>query len=412
MKSKLTSILISIAVACGLWMYVITSVSPGSEETYYNIPVVMEGEAVLAERNLMITGISQTDVTLKLSGNRSDLYKVNSNNITLKANLSTILEEGSHAIGYSIAYPGDVAQNAFEVMSQSPKYIYVKVEKRITKEVPVEVKWVGATPDGFMSDRENKVLDYEFITVSGPASVADLIRKAVIEVDLTEQRESISQSYRYTLCDEEGNPVDAQSITTNVEEVRLDVKIQCVKEVKLQLDVTYGGGANAQNTKITISPETIRLSGGEAVLEELGDTIVLGKINLADISQSTVKTYTIQLPEGVTNLTGVTEAEVSISFSGLSAPREFVVEQIEMINIPEGMEVDLITEKLAITVRGPSVDVNRLTAEDITVVVDFTGAEADTSTFKATIRFAEGFEAVGAMGAYSVSATVHAIQEG
>lgn len=411
MKSKLTSILISIAVACGLWMYVITSVSPGSEETYYNIPVVMEGESVLAERNLMITGISQTDVTLKLSGNRSDLYKVNSNNITLKANLSTILEEGSHAIGYSIAYPGDVAQNAFEVMSQSPKYIYVKVEKRITKEVPVEVKWVGATPDGFMSDRENKVLDYEFITVSGPASVADLIQKAIIEVDLTEQRESISQSYRYTLCDEEGNPVDAQSITTNVEEVRLDVKIQCVKEVKLQLDVTYGGGANAQNTKITVSPETIRLSGGEAVLEELGDTIVLGKINLADISQSTVKTYTIQLPEGVTNLTGVTEAEVSISFSGLSAPREFVVEQIEMINIPEGMEVDLITEKLAITVRGPSVDVNRLTAEDITVVVDFTGAEADTSTFKATIRFAEGFEAVGAMGAYSVSATVHAIQE-
>ena len=412
MKSKLTSILISIAVACGLWMYVITSVSPGSEETYYNIPVVMEGETVLAERNLMITGISQTDVTLKLSGNRSDLYKVNSNNITLKANLSTILEEGSHAIGYSIAYPGDVAQNAFEVMSQSPKYIYVKVEKRITKEVPVEVKWVGATPDGFMSDRENKVLDYEAITVSGPASVADLIQKAIIEVDLTEQRESISQSYRYTLCDEEGNPVDAQSITTNVEEVRLDVKIQCVKEVKLQLDVTYGGGANAQNTKITVSPETIRLSGGEAVLEELGDTIVLGKINLADISQSTVRTYTIQLPEGVTNLTGVTEAEVSISFSGLSAPREFVVEQIEMINIPEGMEVDLITEKLAITVRGPSVDVNRLTAEDITVVVDFTGAEADTSTFKATIRFAEGFEAVGAMGAYSVSATVHAIQEG
>ena len=412
MKSKLTSILISIAVACGLWMYVITSVSPGSEETYYNIPVVMEGESVLAERNLMITGISQTDVTLKLSGNRSDLYKVNSNNITLKANLSTILEEGSHAIGYSIAYPGDVAQNAFEVMSQSPKYIHVKVEKRITKEVPVEVKWVGATPDGFMSDRENKVLDYEAITVSGPASVADLIQKAIIEVDLTEQRESISQSYRYTLCDEEGNPVDAQSITTNVEEVRLDVKIQCVKEVKLQLDVTYGGGANAQNTKITVSPETIRLSGGEAVLEELGDTIVLGKINLADISQSTVRTYTIQLPEGVTNLTGVTEAEVSISFSGLSAPREFVVEQIEMINIPEGMEVDLITEKLAITVRGPSVDVNRLTAEDITVVVDFTGAEADTSTFKATIRFAEGFEAVGAMGAYSVSATVHASQEG
>lgn len=412
MKSKLTSIVLSIAIAFGLWLYVITTVSPGSEETYYNIPVVMEGEPVLAERNLMITGISETDVMLKLSGNRSDLYKINSNNITLKANLSTILEEGTHAVGYSIAYPGDVAQNAFEVMSQSPKYIYVKVEKRITKEVPVEVKWTGATPEGFMSDRENKVLDYDAITISGPASVADLIEKAVIEVDLTEQRESISQSYRYTLCDAEDNPVDAQSITTNVEEVRLDVKIQYVKEVELRLDVIYGGGANERNTTISISPQTIRLSGGEAVLEELGDIIILGKLNLAEISQNVTKNYTINLPEGVTNLTGMTEATVTVSFNGLSTPREFVVEQIETINIPEGMEVDLITKKLTVTVRGPSADVTRLTAEDITVIVDFTGAEADTSTFRATIRFAEGFEAVGAMGAYSVSATVGIKQEG
>lgn len=407
MKSKFTSVALSILIAFGLWMYVITSVSPGSEETYYNIPVVLEGESILAENALMITNISETNVTLRLSGNRSDLYKVNSSNITLKANMANIREEGTHSISYSISYPGDVAQNAFEVMSQSPKYIYVTVEKRITKEVPVEVKWIGSTPEGFMSDRENKVLDYEAITISGPASVADLIQKAVIEVDLNEQRESISQSYRYTLCDAEGNPVDAQQITTNVEEVHLDVKIQYVKEVQLTLDVTYGGGANESNTTITIAPETIRLSGGEAVLAELGDTIVLGKINLADVTKSQRNTYTIQLPEGVTNLTGVTEAEVTITFTGLSTPREFIVENIQMINIPENMEVDLITEKLTVTVRGPSADITRLTAEDITVVVDFTGAEADTSTFKATIVFSEGFESVGAMGTYSVSATVN-----
>ena len=89
MKSKLTSILLSLAIAFGLWMYVITSVSPGSEETYYNIPVVMDGEALLAERNLMITESSGSSATLVLSGNRSDLYKVNRENITLKANLGT-----------------------------------------------------------------------------------------------------------------------------------------------------------------------------------------------------------------------------------------------------------------------------------------------------------------------------------
>ena len=406
MKSKLTTILLSVAIAFGLWMYVITSVSPGSEETYYNIPVVLDGEALLAERNLMITGTSATNVTLKLSGNRTDLYKVNSQNITLKANLSSILEEGTHQVTYSISYPGDVAQNAFEVLSQSPKYIQITVERRVTKPVPVEVKWIGSTPEGFMSDRENKVLDYAEITVSGPASVADLIEKAVIEVDLSEQRESISQSYRYTLCDAEDNAVDAQQITTNVEAVQLDVKIRRVKEVELKLDVTYAGGATEENTTIEISPKTIRLSGGEAVLEELGDSITLGKINLADIAKSQTQTFAITLPEGVTNETGVTEAEVTITFSGL-ATREVTIEDIQMLNIPEGMTAELITERLTVTVRGPSTIISKLTAEDITVLVDFTGAEADTATFKATIIFSEEFQSVGALGTYSVSATVN-----
>ena len=407
MKSKLSTILLSVVIAFGLWMYVITSVSPGSEETYYNIPVVMDGESVLAERNLMITQSSATNVTLKLSGNRTDLYKVNSQNITLKSDLSKVYDEGTHHIGYSIAFPGDVASNAFEVVSQTPKYITITVERRVTKPVPVEVKWIGSTPEGFMSDRENRVLDYSEITISGPASVADLIQKAVIEVDLTEQRESISQSFRYTLCDAEGNAVDAGNITTNVEEVRLDVKIRRVKELELKLDVTYAGGATEANTEITITPATIRLSGGEAVLEELGESIVLGKINLADIARNQTMTYLINLPEGVTNETGVTEAEVTITFTGLST-REIVVEQIRTVNVPEGMEADLITERLTVILRGPSTLISKLTAEDVMAVVDFTGAEADTATFKADIIFGEGFESVGALGTYSVSATVHA----
>ena len=407
MKSKLTPMLLSIAIAFGLWMYVITSVSPGSEDTYYNIPVVLDGEALLAERNLMITGTDTPSATLQLSGNRSDLYKINRENITLKANLGSIAQEGTHLIGYTIAYPGDVAQNAFEVLSQNPKYISVTVERRVTKPVPVEVKWIGSTPDGFMSDRENKVLDYADITISGPASVADLIEKAVIEVDLNEQRESISQSYRYTLCDAEGNGVDAQSITTNVEEVRLDVKIQRVKEVQLAVDVIYGGGAGPDNTRVVLSTETIRLSGGEAVLEELGDTITLGRVNLAEITKAQTLTFPITLPEGVTNLTGVAEVEADVSFQGLST-REFTVENITMTNIPEGMDAELITEKLQVMVRGTSALVAVLTGEDISVVVDLAGAEADTSTFKATVVFGENFKNVGALGTYSVSVIVRA----
>lgn len=408
MKKKILSGLLSVAIAFGLWLFVITSVSPDSENTIYNIPVVLEGESVLKDRNLMITYQSDSSVDLTLRGNRSDLYQVDQSNITIKADVSKIYEAGSMIpITYTISYPGSVASNAFSEESKSPDTIFVTVEKRVNKKVPVEVQWVGTTPEGFLSDRENKVLDYMEITVDGPASVADLITKAVIQVDLSEQKESIDQSYRYTLCDEEGNAVDAQMITTDVAEVRLQVKIQRVQELKLKLDVIYGGGATQENTRIEISPASIRVTGGDAVLEELGDTYLLGQLDLSQVEKSTDDLkYTISLPEGVTNETGVTEATVSVKFSGLSS-KEFSVEDIRSTNVPEGMEVEFITEKLTVVVRGPSAEVAKLTAEDIFATVDFTGAELGTTTFKAKIVIDESYVSVGVVRTYSVSATVH-----
>lgn len=408
-NNKFYSALLSVIVAFGLWMYVINYVSPESAETYYNIPVVMEGESILNEHGLMVTGASTTTVSLHLSGNRSDLNKVNSGNITVKADLSKIYEPGNRIhIDYKISYPGDVPSNAFVEESRSP--LYLNVEYRRNKAVPVEVQWTGTRSEDYIYDTENALLDYPDITVIGPASVADLIKKAVIEVDLTEQTESFSETYRYTLCDEEGNPIDAEEITTNVEEVRLDMRIQKIKEVQLVANVIYGGGASEMNTTVEVNPKTIRLSGSEAALAELGDSITLCTVNLSEIEKSIDQSYIINLPEGVVNQTGVDEATVSIKFTGL-ATKDFVVENIRAINVPEGLAAELITAKLTVTVRGASMLVNAMSAEDISITVDFTGAEVGSSTYKATIVFGEEFSSVGAMGTYSVSATVQVAEE-
>ena len=408
MKSKLTSIALSLVIAFGLWLYVITNVSQETEYTIYNIPVVMEGESVLTERNLMITSISADDVDLTMSGNRSDLAKVNNGNMTLKADLTKIYEpEENKILPCTPVFPSDVPSNALTIQNRHPANIYITVEARRNKEVPVEIVWIGSTPDGYMSDRENRVLDYSSVTVVGPASVADLIEKAVIEVDLSEQMESISQDYRYTLCDKDGNPVDAQLITTNVENVHLDVKIQRVKEVRLVADVIYGGGATEKNTTVEIEPAVIRLSGGSAVLDELGDTISLGKIDLRTIDKSQELTIPFVLPEDVTNLSNITEAKVNIKFFGLLV-KDFEVENIEAVNVPEGLEAEIMEKKMTVSLRGTVMDLSRIMPEDIVVRADFTDAVAGTSTFKATVHLAEEHSAIGAIRSYSVTANVTA----
>ena len=407
MKRKIGSVVLSVACAFALWLYVITAVSPGSTDTYYNIPIVWEGESVLNERGLMVTAVSSNTVNLRLSGNRSDLSKVNSGNITIKADLSKIYEPGTQIpLTYtSPTFPGDVASNAFVIESKEPDSIYITVVKRVSKSVPVEVVWVGTTAEGFMIDRENKTLDCPEVTVTGPESVVNTIAKATITVDLDGRRESISESYNYTLCDEQGNPVDAKLITTDVEQVRLDVTIRAVKDLRLTYTLNPGGGANAENTTVKLSAETIRVSGSEAALENLGDTLSIGSINLADITRDTTLTFGVALPEGITNLTGVNEVTAEVTFHGL-ATKEMTVAQIEAVNVPEGLEVELITEKLTVTLRGPTEQISKVTPEDVTAIADFTGAEVGTSTFKTSLRLAEGFENLGTLKTESVSAKI------
>ena len=406
MKNKIWSLLLSVTLAVGLWMYVTTTVSPNSKTTISDIPVVFEGESWLLEnRNLMITAGMDATVDLDISGNRSDLNKVHRSNVILKIDLTKVYEAGKINLAYTPTFPPDVPSGSITVESRSPAAITLTVEKRLTKEIPVNVVFRGAVPENFIADTENVVLDYPVINIKGPASVVEQIAKARIDIDLEDRTESLSETYRFTLCDEEGNPVDVEQITTDVAEVHLEVRIQRYKEIPLKLNVIYGGGATEGYTRYEITPSSIRVSGSDAVLADLSE-IVLGTVNFAEQTENAETVYPINLPEGVTNLTGLTEATAQIRFVGLSI-KEFTTENIKLTNVPAGMECELMNEVMKVTLRGPVGRINQIKPEDIVVTVDLTGKEPGASTVKATVSVrGDTEELIGAVGTHTVSVTL------
>ena len=412
MKNKILSAALSLVIAFVLWFYVITVVSPGSEDWVYDIPVVFEGETVLTEdRGMMITSRSEDVlIDLKLSGNRTDLAKVNRGNITIKVDLSKVYDPGEHELTFNPIFPGDVPSGALTVESKYPETVKLTVEKKVKKPVDVRVNFVGSAAENFMVDTENRILDYPTVNVTGPSSVVELIDHAKIDVDLTDRVESISENFRYTLCDADGNPVDVELVTTDVAEVHLDVKIQRFKQIPLTLALTYGGGTTEHSVEVIVEPAYISVSGSELMLEDLNE-IQLGSIDLSAIEADFEQTYPITLPEGITNLSERTEATVKVQFLNL-AIMDFEVTDITTANVPEGMEAELMSQVLKVRLRGPAAVMKKLTAQDIKVVVDFSGKELGSFTIKPTITVSgEAFANVGAVGSYSVSATLREIVE-
>lgn len=409
MKNKLIAGLLSAVIAFGLWLYVITVVSPGSEKTVYDIPVSVQGDGALAERDLCITNQPATaTVELHLSGNRIDLDKVNNGNIIVSLDVSNISEPGDYELAYDIIYPGEVASNAVTTQKRTPGTIKVVVEKRVTKKVAVEVS-VGLPDDGYVANVEDMTYP-EDIWVTGPERIVNKISVARVDLDLTGQHSRIDENVPYLLIDQAGNEItgdDRLLLTDDQEEagtVPINLRVAAKKTIEVKARIIPGGGASEADVDITYSVKEITVSGNLQPLLE-GQT-VLPDIDLGKLTEQTNKfTLKITLPDDVICESGETEVEVEVVFRDLRTT-ELVISSFEMADVPEGMKAAINTKSLKVLFRGTKADIEALRTGDVKAVVSFKDGKAGTIDRIVTITITDGEKKVGVVGTYSVGTTL------
>jgi hypothetical protein len=204
--------------------------------------------------------------------------------------------------------------------------------------------------------------------------------------------------------------VDSELITVNTEQVHLDLTIHRKKQVQLVVTVNPGGGATEEDVDIALDVESIWVSGSDMALEQVGDTINLGTINLADHENNTEIIFEIPTFEGVTNDSGETEVKVTLTFQGLMT-KEITIEDFVIIGVPEGYEAQVITEKLVVKVRGRYEMVSKLAARDVIVTVDFTGQDPGDATIRVLVTFSDKHQGLGVLGKPSVTTSLQEITE-
>ncbi len=185
------------------------------------------------------------------------------------------------------------------------------------------------------------------------------------------------------------------SSDTNEIEARLTIIRQ--KVVPLEVSIEYASGATPDNTKVTIEPESITLSGDSELLDAMNQ-IVLATINTKDFSSSFTETYLIRIDDGLINQSGVTEAKVTVELSDLVS-NKFIIRNIAYVNLTEGYEAELITSAITVTLRGPEDQILALKAENIRAVVDLEDYLNSTGTFNLTPKiYVDGFPDIGEVG--------------
>lgn len=402
MKRKIIYALLSIVAAFGLWLYVITAVSPEYEDTFSDISVELKNDTPLHDRNLMVLMDKLPTVTLKLSGNRSDLSKLNSGNIKLQVDLSRIYEAGEQEVAYTIRYPDNMPSNSFEILSQDPGVVKLNIVERTSVTVPIQGMAFNQVADGYIADKENLTMSADSVTLTGPASVVNKIKMARVMIDLKGKDESISQEYPLEFLDENGSKVEiGEHVVSSVEAVHVNLKIEFSKVIDLVVNVIPGGGATADNTKVKLNYNSITVSGSKHLLDQLQSLQI--NIDLGMIEESVEDMpIVVKLPEGVTNVTGNVLA--TIDMPKLKTKMLNVTHFVAQ-SVASGLQAEFITKSLEVTLRGDPGKIDQLTAGDIVVVVDFSQVEpGEMRTIKPQIRIEdERFAGIGAIGVGNVT---------
>ena len=378
-ESKIFNIILSILIALGLWAYVTASVTDVGESTVRNIPVTVVGEEALNAKGLMIDPHTKLTVSARVSGNRNLLVSMASNPseyFSATINVAEITEPGTYDLNCTITPEfTSLTSSGVRVMDQEGKTIQVTVTRLMSKTVEVRGVFKG-TVDEENNYRANAVeVTPGTIKVQGPESLVNQVEYAQVTITGDNLTKTYTGELGFQLMTAEGETVDDDDLTTNVNTVSVVMPVVKTMEVPLSVEYIYGGGITEENfdryVTVDIQPSTIQISGDEDDVSYLeGKTITIGKIDLSQVIQDQQEfVFPIELTPELSNDSGMTQATVTVSIRGLET-KTVETSNIDIINTPEGFTADAVTQSLQVKVRGPADALDTVEGYQIRVVVD------------------------------------------
>ena len=107
----------------------------------------------------------------------------------------------------------------------------------------------------------------------------------------------------------------------------------------------------------------------------------------------------------MTNVSGQNQVTARIVLNGLST-KTLEVENFSVSHKPDGLDVAIVTTTLEITIRGPSDEIEAISAKDLTVQGDLSDfSQAGTYKIPVTVT-SKDFPGVGMIGSASITVTL------
>lgn len=277
--------IISLLSAMVLWMYVMAIVDPEETKLFENIPVTITNKNELNERDLVIYPEQDLTTNIYVTGKLSNLKKVTKDDINVYGQINNPLE-GNNEIYLKVSTSQRVNYDF-----KNPVMI-VTLEKIISEDKSIKVDITGSGKNNvdniMLQDNIDKV------SVSGPRSLVNKVKRVVGTVKVSGESNNFSQSIKLEPVDANGKVVEGVELEKDSVNVNITLLTQKTVPITLKLSDNSESGVN-----YTMSQNTVTIKGKKDIVDSIND-IETQPVKLSEILPGTSKDIYLQVPSGIT----------------------------------------------------------------------------------------------------------------
>ena len=287
MKNKFTKNwglkLVSFLFAVLVWIVVTNINDPISPLPVSDVPVTIRHAELISERGQVYEVLDNTDVidTVTIYAPRSVIETLDKSNVVAVADMEELTSEDTIPIKLSTNKYND----SLESIRGSIDSVKLNIEDRQTRSIPIRANVAGEVQEGYMLG--NVSTEQNLIRISGPESVVSQIARAQAEVNVSGFTSNINTDADIRLYDENGKEIKSTILERSITKVRVNIEILEEKTVPIHYIVS---GEPGDGYRITGEYESTR-----------------NRVVVAGRSSAVQKIETIEIPDGIVDVTGAVE---------------------------------------------------------------------------------------------------------
>lgn len=361
---QLGTFLLALLLALIVWVVAEQQKNPFEVRTVSRLQVVVRNlppDLIMPEA---INTLPQVDVRARAP--RSVWQVLTSNDLIAYIDLSQA-QPGRQEVPVAI----DAQVSGIEIQEISPPAVVVRLESRVSKDVPVTVSVLGSPPFGYRAG--TATVTPPTVRVTGAKSLVDTVQQAEVSVRLTEVRSDFETNQVVILRDRNGLVVTGLEIDPRNVTVRVPIsQLQGIAEKSVLPRIEGQPAANYRITGVWAEPATVTLVGDPSVLAEMPPFVETTPITITDATSSIEERVPLVLPETVA-ATPTRSVIVRVGIEPIESSMTMTLTPVVQ-GLGQGLRVEAISPPtLSVLMQGPLPRLQTLTGDNVRAVLDLTG---------------------------------------